>query len=702
VIVIHFDFSNYLRQTYLYSDCTIEQALKSFKSNAFNCLPVVNSSQQYLGIVRLRDLIFEIRPDISFEINDLLVACPTCFINATLHKVEWSHDVDVLPFIDDNGYYKGFITKTDYIHLTHTYTSMSDMIINYTHNGIISVNKHGNIITFNPTAEKMIGMTRQNVLNKPMASLNEFLDLSKVLETGRSSLGHKIEYNGYIILCNKTVILNDQDDVIGALCVLVDVTDFETTNSHLISNQILMKELNTIIESSFDGLMVVDKQGTLVRVNSSWERICGFKREEVIGKKIDEFVTKGYWDNSCALLTLEREETTSIMIEITSGPKKSQKIIATGTPVWDDHGDICSSVMNIRDYTALETLKRQLNEAQALNKRYAYELNEIRYQHLTLQDIVAKSAAMKDVIDLTVRVAQVNSTVVITGESGVGKEVIAKTIHRLSNRRDQSMIKINCGAIPDALLESELFGYDGGAFTGSKKEGKPGMFELASNGTLFLDELGELPLHLQVKLLRVLQEQELVRVGGIKPIKINTRIITATNKDLEQMVQEGSFRKDLFYRLNVINIHIPPLRNRREDIPPLINIILSQLNKKHQFQKSLSPQVIEQLCLYEWPGNTRELENILERIVVLNIDNTITVKHLPAFIRQNYISAPITVNQLVTLKEAVHETEMQLIQKALDKHPSTRKAAKVLGVNQSTITRKMQQYSLRHRKKNLS
>ncbi|QNB47945.1 PAS domain S-box protein [Thermanaerosceptrum fracticalcis] len=470
--------------------------------------------------------------------------------------------------------------------------------------------------------------------------------------------------------------------------------DRRTSDSDL--NKIMAQELNSIFEASYDGLYICDKDGRVVRVNSAWEKISGFPRQAVIGKNVKELVEEGYYDNSAALLTIESKKTSTTMLKITSGPKKGQVIMATGTPILDEKGELVQVVVNVRDITDLENLKAQLNETMQLTRRYADELEEIRLQQQKIDDIVVKSPSMQRIAELVVRVSRVDSTVLITGESGVGKEIIARKIHLLSNRKNNSLIKINCGAIPENLLESELFGYEAGAFSGARREGKPGMIELASGGTLFLDEIGDLPLNLQVKLLRVLQEREITRVGGIKPIQVDTRIIAATNKDLTAMLKKGTFRQDLFYRLNVVNIEIPPLRERREDLVALIPVILHKINEKYNLRKKLSPQVMERFLKYHWPGNIREIENTLERLVVLTNEDVIGIDHLPDYLKEekSHHNKIITFDSIVPLKTAVEEVEYQMLAMALEKYGSTRAMAKALGVNQSTIVRKMRQYRM--------
>ena len=460
----------------------------------------------------------------------------------------------------------------------------------------------------------------------------------------------------------------------------------------------MTKELDAIFESSYDGFYIADSEGRVTRVNTAWERICGFPRAEVVGKKAHELVAAQWYDKSAAVSALEQRRTVTHLVNLTAGPRKGNQVMATGTPVFDDNGGISQIVVNVRDMTDLDQLQRRLEATEELNQQYASELEQIRLQQLKMDDLVAKSPAMKRVIEMAARIATVDSTILIMGESGVGKEVITNKIHALSRRRNHPFIKINCGAIPENLLESELFGYAGGAFTGAKREGKPGMFELASTGTLFLDEIAELPLGLQVKLLRVLQDKALVRIGGIKTIAVDVRVIAATNKDLASMVKSGAFRDDLYYRLNVFGIRIPPLRERREDLPPLYEM-LRKFNGIYETQKKFSSAAVERLLKYDWPGNVRELENLVESLVVLVNDAYIDVVHLPEYMQgknenTGVFRDAVVLNRVVPYKQALEEMESRLLERAFDEQKSTRKVARVLEVNQSTVVRKMRQYKI--------
>ncbi|HOV79757.1 MAG TPA: sigma 54-interacting transcriptional regulator [Bacillota bacterium] len=457
----------------------------------------------------------------------------------------------------------------------------------------------------------------------------------------------------------------------------------------------LAGEMQEVIEASHDGIFITDGQGTVLMVNSAWERICGMSRDFVVGKTAMYLVEQGFYSESAAERALEARKEVTIMLKMTGGDKVGQKIMATGIPIFGDNGEIKRVVVNVRDITEIVNLKDQLEQTQQLNEKYAAELEHIRIQQIKHDNIIASSPKTKRVLEIAAQVAKVDSTILITGESGVGKEVIANYIHCLSHRSKGPLIKINCGAIPENLLESELFGYEPGAFTGALKQGKPGLFELAEKGTLFLDEVGELPPNLQVKLLRVLQNHEVLRVGGLTPIPVDARIISATNKDLLEMFRQGKFRDDLYYRLNVVSIEIPPLRERKEDIPLLALHILEKINEKYRFNKYLSSEVIDSFMEYSWPGNIRELENVIERMVVMTEDKKIGTSHLPSAIKNNaHSEINVVFSEQMPLKSAVEHLEKQIIKQALKKYKSTRKAASVLKVDQSTIVRKAKKYNL--------
>lgn len=456
------------------------------------------------------------------------------------------------------------------------------------------------------------------------------------------------------------------------------------------------KELEEIMNHSYDGFAITNREGITIKVNKAWDRLTGLKREEVIGVPLDKLVKKGFFSDSVTMKVLESRKPTTIIQRMKSG----KQAMMTGSPIFDEHGELDQVIINIRDVTELYQLKESLERKEKLAERYQTEISQIRLKQTAEEDIVAESKTMRDVLDLASRIARVESTVLLTGESGAGKGVIARYIHTCSLRgADQPFIIVNCGAIPQELLESELFGYVGGAFTGANRTGKPGMFELAEGGTLFLDEIAELPLKLQVKLLHVIQEKELTRVGGTKPVKLNVRIISATNKHLPELIESGKFREDLFYRLNVVPLSIPPLRSRKEDILPLAAHYLNIYNKKYSLNKSLSGKLIDTLMAYHWPGNIRELANVIERMVVTSRSDVLTPEDFPFTPHRN--SNVIETGNLLEngralppLKEATDRLEFELITKALQTGKTQAKAAEILGVSLSTFLRKMKRLNI--------
>ncbi len=565
-------------------------------------------------------------------------------------------------------------------------------ILDAAHNAIVAVDKQGYITIFNHAAEKIVRMKTEEVMDRPVDEVIPTTGLITVLKTGQAEYSQKMKVGDVMVLTNRTPIIKD-GQIVGAVAIFQDISEMEFISQELKEIKELNQELDTIIESISDGIYITDGEGNTLRINSAYERISGIKADEVTGRNMQDLVEEGVYSESVSLLVMEEREPVTIIHEIKTG----KEVLITGNPVFDEEGNVVRVVTTVRDIAELNSLKQQLAETRKLSRRYHSELAQLRLQQLDLDDVVIQSEAMENVIKLALRVGEVNSTVLITGESGVGKEIVSKIIHRTRHGHKGSLIKVNCGAIPENLLESELFGYDKGAFTGARKEGKPGLFEVAEGGTLFLDEIGELSLNLQVKLLRAIQEKEIVRVGGVKPIKINARIIAATNRNLEHMVNEGKFREDLYYRLNVVPIYVPPLRERQEDIIPMIYHFLERFNGQFKTMKKFDSEALQALERYDWPGNVRELENTVERLVVLTNNDLIQIEDLPEYIRiDEYLKTPsdIIVPNLMPLNEAVEEVEKQLIMKTLQKYSTTREVAKVLGVSQPTIVRKMKKYGL--------
>ncbi len=451
----------------------------------------------------------------------------------------------------------------------------------------------------------------------------------------------------------------------------------------------MLDKLGDILESSIDGIYITDGQANTLMINKAYERITGIKREELIGKNMNDVVKLGYISESATLLVLDNKEVNTIEQNFKTG----KKALVTATPVFDDDGNITMVVANVRDITELYELKEKLHENEYLTRKYYRELEQMKLQLLKNTNIVARDKKMLDVIQIAKRISSLDVTALLTGETGVGKDEIAKFIYRNSERKNNQFIKINCGAIPGTLIEAELFGYEKGAFTGANKDGKMGLFEVADGGTLFLDEIGEIPLDMQVKLLRVLQDNEVKRVGGIKSVKVDVRIIAATNRNLEEMVKEKLFREDLYYRLNIVPISIPPLRERKDDIIPLVHYFLSKLNKKYNFNKSLTAEALSYLYEYEWKGNVRELKNIIERIIIMSNDDVITKEDLPKDMIHIDDALKISAaDELISLKTALEKVERHMLKIAFERHGNVRAAAKALAIDPATFVRKRKKY----------
>lgn len=458
------------------------------------------------------------------------------------------------------------------------------------------------------------------------------------------------------------------------------------------------------IDTSYDGMVVADGMGRVLAVNEAFLHICGLKREVIIGKHARTLVEDGLIPQSCTLQALEQQDVSSAVVKYAYGTEA----VVTATPLYDSMGRIVRVLSNVRDISELNLLHEKLKNAEALAHGFQRELKVMQAAKKDINMSLVRSRVMENLYDLISKVAGTDLQLLVTGESGVGKTALAKLVHTLSERSTTgNFIHVNCSAIPDTLLESELFGHEEGAFTGAKKT-RVGLFEMANKGTLFLDEIGDMPLPLQAKILNVLQEGKFYRVGGNREIFVDVRVIAATNMNLEEMIQKGRFRQDLYYRLNVIPVRIPPLRERKEDIRPLVVHYLAICNKRHKRDKVMSLEAMELLCNYSWPGNIREVMNLIEGLVVIVDEPGIELRHLPANFMNgvNSGSEKMLVKQEadaglkglsagerlwkpdVHLKQLVETLEGQIIEEAIDNCSSLKEAAKVLGVDVTTIIRK--------------
>jgi len=474
--------------------------------------------------------------------------------------------------------------------------------------------------------------------------------------------------------------------------MLETISNVTEPNAELCNKPLcMMDELDGIIESSFDGIYVTDHLGKTLRVNQAYLDITGLNKEDVIGVNMKVLVEKKIFDRSASLNVIETGEPISLIQKIHNGAT----IMASAKPLRDRRGNIYRVVTTVRDLTELNRLRIKLNEVGSLKKQYKKELEDLKNKRLSNPSMVSLSHAMRKVVDLALRMGSVDSTILIQGESGTGKEVIASLIHNNSVRKDNPFIKINSTAIPEHLLESELFGYAAGAFTGANKAGKKGLIEAANNGTLLMDEIGDLPASFQVKLLRVIQEKQIRRVGETTSREIDVRFLFATHQDLAELVKRQKFREDLFYRLNVVPIKIPSLRERKEDILILAQELLTKFCQKYQKVKKLCPSMFPIFTEYRWPGNVRELENMMEYLVVTSFDEIITISDLPEDF-SDIVTKPFFLKSFPngTLKDILSHVEEEVLKTAKRKYKTTRKIGEALGIDQSSVVRKLKKFNL--------
>jgi PAS domain S-box-containing protein len=453
----------------------------------------------------------------------------------------------------------------------------------------------------------------------------------------------------------------------------------------------LEEEFRAIFDYSYDGIFISDGDGKVVRINKSCEIMEGIKSSNVVGKSLEQLLDEGYYNNSVTLEVLKKK----IPITQLQIAKNGRRLMCTGVPIFQN-GRIQRVVINSRDISELTLLEKELQETRIHSGKLQSRV-EILEKKINLDNYpVFKSTCMQNIMNTIVHIAEFDSTLLLTGESGVGKEMIARLVHKKSKRNKASFVKVDCSAIPASLFESELFGYDKGAFTGAERQGKIGLLELADKGTLLIDEVGELPLGQQVKLLRFIQDREIIKVGGKKTISVDTRIIAATNRNLLSMVEAETFRKDLYYRLNVIPIVIPPLRDRKDDIFVLIQFFLDKFNKEFGIVKALDKESLEILEEYRWPGNVRELENIIERLIVLSSGKKISKNDLPGDITEyRYFHKLLSeIKEEDTYRTTLFKVERELLMNAMGKSQNLREMSKILGLDKSSISRKLKKHKI--------
>jgi PAS domain S-box-containing protein/TyrR family helix-turn-helix protein len=572
-------------------------------------------------------------------------------------------------------------------------------ILNASSHGVIATDAKGIILFANAQIEEFLGLHPRDLLG---ASINEVLaDCASLVFTSLSSqtpqLGRYVEGKDRSNLLLNITLIRESGGVRGAVCSFQEMEQLEFSARKLESYKHLNRQLHAIFQSSSDGIWVCDGQGKVININEASEKLNGIKAEEVIGKTVSQILAKQWFDRSVTLEVLETRRQVSIIQHL----KTTQKILlVTGTPVFDEAGNISMVVVNERDMTQLNAIREELEQSRMVTEKFQEELTELSLLELKKQEIIASNSQMRQVLRVGLKLAHLEaSNILILGESGTGKGLLAKFIHKNSKRQHNPFVQINCAALPENLLEAELFGYERGAFTGAREQGKIGLFELAHGGTLFLDEIGDLPFSVQAKLLKYLDDQEVMRIGSLKPRKIDCTVIAATNRDLAELTKSHQFRQDLFYRLNTFTIRIPPLRERPEDVFELVNYFLRNYNRAYRLKRRVSPEALKVLQSYPFPGNVRELKNILKTAVLMGEKEVVDDYLIDGLgIEMEKSSEPnIMLNERVSLTDEISAMERQILEKALARFRTTRELARQLGISQPTVVRKLKKYALSSR-----
>lgn len=565
-----------------------------------------------------------------------------------------------------------------------------EVFLTSTHDGVIAIDKNCKITLYNKEAEKLIGMPRDEALNRNIKEIVVNTRLPYILETGEYELDWQQHLRNFEIVSSRMPVKNKDGEIIGAIAIFRNITDRLNLDKQLTSMNEYKSLLQALFQAVQDAISVVDENGKHIMINPAYTRITGITTDEIYGKDANYDVSKGESVHMKVLRTKRPVGNT----KITTKPS-GKVVVARGAPIKVGQ-KLKGSVVILHDISEIKQLTTKLNEAEKrireLSAKYAFD------------DIIGESQVIREAKEKMIKSARVPATVILKGESGTGKEMFAHAIHNESKRRNKQFVRVNCAAIPETLLESELFGYEEGAFTGAKKGGKKGYFEEANNGTIFLDEISEINLSTQVKLLRVLQEKEITRVGGVKPIHVNARVISATNVNLREKIEKGEFRDDLYYRLNVFPIDIPPLRDRLDDIDFLAKRFIEKLNIEYGRNiKDISPKALSELKKHNWPGNVRELENIIGRsIISMNTNEQVIMnEHLPILknigIRNNGEHVEEIWNGEITkLAQATDSFEEDYLRRTYEIFDCNKTiTAKKLGISIRSLYYKMEKYKIK-------
>lgn len=686
---------------------TIRETIAAFLNNRHD-ICCITSRKKLIGIVHKYSIYKALLSQYSMDdsINDLVNQdVVIVYKNQDLIKardVMITGNVSQAVVLDDQKEVCGIMTKSDIVTsnmtvLQDTLDRMKSLIENL-QDAVISVDKDLKIAAFNTTLIQLFDLNPETLTGSSIDLIFPSFKnlLINTLDTEEIHDAKRIDFNSLSVIAS-FIPIRQIDKITGVMVVLRDITSFENIAGELESTNNIKKTLDSALELAYDGVAITNNYGYITMVNQGFRKLYKFQEnQQLIGQSIANIAPEINYQQS---LTYDKK------IEGELVDIKNKKCIIAQMPIYQKNKKIGAIFKII--FEQLETWKDILFHMDKLEHQVTYyrdELIRLSKGSKPFSQIISVSVPMERLKEEATVAAKSHSNVLITGDSGTGKELVAEGIHQ-SSEKEGAFITVNCAAIPEELLEAEFFGYVEGAFTGAKKGGKPGKFELADGGTLFLDEIGEMPLSLQVKLLRVIQEQEFERVGATKSTKVNVRIVSATNKDLLSLIAEGKFREDLYYRIHVIQLNIPSLRERPDDIPMLCKHFIDRLNHKMD-EKSIigvSPDVIQSFEGYDWPGNVRELENVLERAFHFSNSNWIELDHLPKEfnkadkpITRNEDKQPAQTSEHMVRKDIISDADKQAILQALKQCQGNRtKAAKLLGISRTTLYNKINQYHIK-------
>ncbi len=689
---------SYHKEVTLSPDHTIRDVVSIFSRTRLDAVPVVDEDKKVIGVMTKHNLykaLLKGAPLVSpiAEFYARPAICVDEDMNfGEVYSFMQKKELGQVVVTDRLNQPWGMVTKMSVIENLRIRSERQARelasLLDALENGVLAVNSRSVITVINPAAEGMLGVRARDVLGRKVADVLPHVRLDMVMYNGSVRNWHKIE--GLPGVLAKYLPVYNQGQPGGAIAVLHDLTDYERLAQEFESVKEMQQTLATVLDLAYDGLFTVNAQGTVTTVNRSMLDFLGLRSDEVMNRKVEEILPELGLQETIATGQSDLGDVKTI---------RGNRCIVTRLPIMREN-QILGAVAKIT-FKGLNRLPDLVKRLEALESQISYyrdELSRVTHTGITFDDIVGNSPPMINAKKMASQTSRSLSSILLLGESGTGKELFAAAIHNHSGRRGP-FIKVNCAAMPDNLLESEFFGYEGGAFTGARSSGKPGKFELAHQGTLFLDEIGDMSLPLQAKLLRVLQEKEFERVGGIKTVRVDVRIIAATNRNIERLMAEGKFREDLYYRLNVIAVRVPPLRERKDDIYPLAMHFIRKYNRILGSRvRGISPEAMEILTAHRWPGNVRELENVVERALNIVASGDVMPDHLPEYLQvrsgmkkhSREAEAPG-----LNMNSGIAGAEKELILRALAEAGGNRsKAADILGISRTKLYHRIARYGI--------